>query len=57
MTKSDVVIRVAGLGKSDSLHHEQSERYTALRDVVAHQAKAAGRLHKSIPPGRRNSER
>jgi lipopolysaccharide transport system ATP-binding protein len=41
---SDVVIRVEGLGKKYSLHHEQSERYTALRDVVARQAKAAGRL-------------
>jgi lipopolysaccharide transport system ATP-binding protein len=25
-------------------HHEKSERYTALRDVVSRQAKAAGRL-------------
>ena len=39
-----MVIRVEGLGKKYSLHHEQSERYTSLRDVVAHQAKAAGRL-------------
>jgi lipopolysaccharide transport system ATP-binding protein len=38
------VIRVEGLGKKYSLHHEQSERYTALRDVVARQARAAGRL-------------
>jgi lipopolysaccharide transport system ATP-binding protein len=44
MGDSDVVIRVEGLGKKYSLHHEQSERYTALRDVVARQAKAAGRL-------------
>jgi lipopolysaccharide transport system ATP-binding protein len=44
MRDSDVVIRVEGLGKKYSLHHEQSERYTALRDVVARQAKAAGRL-------------
>jgi lipopolysaccharide transport system ATP-binding protein len=44
MSDSDVVIRVEGLGKKYSLHHEQSERYTALRDVVARQAKAAGRL-------------
>ena len=29
---------------STSLHHEQSVRTTALRDVVARQAKAAGRL-------------
>jgi lipopolysaccharide transport system ATP-binding protein len=44
MIDSDVVIRVEGLGKKYSLHHEQGERYMALRDVVAHQAKAAGRL-------------
>jgi lipopolysaccharide transport system ATP-binding protein len=44
MSDSDVVIRVEGLGKKYSFHHEQSERYTALRDVVARQAKAAGRL-------------
>lgn len=44
MSNSDVVIRVEGLGKKYSLHHEQSERYTALRDVVVRQAKATGRL-------------
>lgn len=44
MSNSDVVIRVEGLGKKYSLHHEQSERNTTLRDVVARQAKAAGRL-------------
>ena len=44
MENSDVVIRVEGLGKKYALHHEKSERYTALRDVVARQAKAAGRL-------------
>jgi lipopolysaccharide transport system ATP-binding protein len=44
MSDSDVVIRVEGLGKKYSLHHQQGERYTALRDVVARQAKAAGRL-------------
>jgi lipopolysaccharide transport system ATP-binding protein len=44
MSESDVVIRVEGLGKKYSLHHEQSKRYTSLRDVVARQAKAAGRL-------------
>jgi lipopolysaccharide transport system ATP-binding protein len=43
MSNSDVVIRVEGLGKKYSLHHEQSERYMALRDVVARQAKTAGR--------------
>jgi lipopolysaccharide transport system ATP-binding protein len=44
MSDSDVVIRVEGLGKKYALHHEKSEGYTALRDVVARQAKAAGRL-------------
>jgi lipopolysaccharide transport system ATP-binding protein len=44
MSNSDVVIRVEGLGKKYSLNHEQSERNTTLRDVVAHQAKASGRL-------------
>jgi lipopolysaccharide transport system ATP-binding protein len=44
MGNSDVVIRVEGLGKKYSLNHQKSERYTALRDVVARQAKAAGRL-------------
>ena len=44
MSSSDVVIRVDGLGKKYALHHEKAERYTALRDVVARQARAAGRL-------------
>jgi lipopolysaccharide transport system ATP-binding protein len=44
MSESNVVIRVEGLGKKYALHHETSERYTALRDVVARQARTAGRL-------------
>jgi len=44
MSNSDVVIGVKGLGKKYALQHESSERYTALRDVVARQARAAGRL-------------
>ena len=44
MANSDVVIRVDGLGKKYSLHHEKRESYTSFRDVVARQAKAAGRL-------------
>ena len=44
MSDSEVVIRVEGLGKKYALHHETSERYTALRDVVARQARTAGRL-------------
>ncbi len=41
MTDSDVVIRVEGPGKKVSLHHEQSERHMALRDVVARKSKVA----------------
>lgn len=44
MNNSDVVIRVEGLGKKYALHHEKTERYTALRDVVASKVKASGRL-------------
>lgn len=44
MSESDVVIRVEGLGKKYALHHEKAERHTALRDVVARQARAAGLL-------------
>lgn len=40
---SDVVIRVEGLGKSYRLRHEQQERYTALRDVVASGVRSLGR--------------
>jgi lipopolysaccharide transport system ATP-binding protein len=43
MRNSDVVIRVEGLGKTYNLHHDQSERYMALRDVVACQTKELGR--------------
>lgn len=43
MSESDVVIRVEGLGKKYALHHEQPERYRALRDSIAHRARAAGR--------------
>jgi lipopolysaccharide transport system ATP-binding protein len=43
MTNSDVVIPVEGLSKKYSLHHEHSERYTSLRDVVTCRAKVAGR--------------
>ena len=43
MSSSDVVIRVEGLGKKYTLHHQQAEGYRALRDVIAEGAKAAGR--------------
>src|SRR5262245_9600989 len=32
---SDVIIRVQGLGKKYRIRHQQPERYTALRDVIA----------------------
>jgi len=32
---ADVVIRVEGLGKKYRIRHQQRERYTALRDVIA----------------------
>ena len=41
MSKSDVVIRVEGLGKKYSLNHAESEGYTALRDVLVRQARSA----------------
>lgn len=44
MSKSDLVIRVEGLGKKYKLNHEKSERYVALRDVLARRARSAGRL-------------
>ncbi|WP_338441308.1 ABC transporter ATP-binding protein [Synechococcus elongatus IITB4] len=44
MSDKDVVIRVEGLGKRYSLHHQQPERYRALRDSIAHRAKVAGKL-------------
>lgn len=44
MTNSDVVIRVEGLGKKYALHHQHTERYTALRDVLVRKATSAGRL-------------
>ena len=35
-----VVIRVENLGKKYRIQHQQRERYTALRDVIAHRAKS-----------------
>ncbi|GAB1539774.1 hypothetical protein NUACC21_24410 [Scytonema sp. NUACC21] len=37
---SDTIIRVENLGKKYILGHQQKERYTALRDVITHRAKA-----------------
>ncbi|EDY38421.1 ABC transporter, ATP-binding protein [Cyanobium sp. PCC 7001] len=44
MGDSDVVIRAEGLGKKYALHHEANQGYTALRDVLARKARAAGAL-------------
>jgi lipopolysaccharide transport system ATP-binding protein len=40
---SDPIIKVENLGKRYSIQHEQRERYTALRDVIAQGAKRLGR--------------
>ncbi|MBD2156176.1 ABC transporter ATP-binding protein [Leptolyngbya sp. FACHB-16] len=37
---SDPVIRVENLGKHYRLRHQQPERYTALRDVIAHRTQS-----------------
>jgi ABC-type polysaccharide/polyol phosphate transport system ATPase subunit len=39
---SDTVIRVENLGKKYIIGHQKQERYTALRDVIAHGAKSLG---------------
>ena len=39
---SDTVIRVENLGKKYIIGHQQQERYTALRDVIANGAKSVG---------------
>lgn len=44
MSDSDVVIRVESLGKKYAIHHETNDRYTALRDVMGRQAKAAATI-------------
>ena len=44
MDDFDVVIRVEGLGKKYLVHHEQQQRYSTVRDSIAHRAKTAGRL-------------
>lgn len=40
---SESVIRVENLGKKYIIGHQKRERYTALRDVIAHSAKSLGR--------------
>ncbi len=41
---SDTVIRVENLGKKYIIGHQQEERYTALRDVIANKVKSLGTL-------------
>ncbi|MHC5674725.1 ABC transporter ATP-binding protein [Nostoc sp.] len=41
---SDTVIRVENLGKKYIIGHQQQERYTALRDVIANKVKSFGNL-------------
>lgn len=45
---SDTVIHVENLGKKYIIGHQKPERYTALRDVIAHRVKSLGR--KLLPP-------
>lgn len=40
------IIRVEGLGKRFTLHHQQRERYTALRDVLSERARSLFRPNK-----------
>jgi lipopolysaccharide transport system ATP-binding protein len=44
---SEVVIRVENLGKKYRIRHQQAERYTALRDVIAGRFR---RIFQSSPP-------
>lgn len=43
------VIRVENLGKKYRIQHQQRERYTALRDVIAHRAKSLFRSKSPAP--------
>ncbi|MHB2169130.1 ABC transporter ATP-binding protein [Alsobacter sp. R-9] len=50
---SDVVIRAEGLGKKYLIgHEERKERYTALRDVIARQARGLARSARDLLAGR-----
>ena len=42
------VITVENLGKKYTLHHQQREQYTALRDVIADRFKGVGRRLASV---------
>jgi len=49
---SDVVIRAEGLGKKYVIGHQTNERYTALRDVLARQARRFARSARDMAAGR-----
>jgi len=46
---SDVIIRVDGLGKKYRIRRQQSERYTALRDVIAGKFRGIFRRQARVP--------
>lgn len=54
LNMSDVAIKVENLGKSYQIGHNlaQSERYTALRDVIAHNAKNLARKTRDMFQGK-----
>jgi lipopolysaccharide transport system ATP-binding protein len=47
---SDTVIKVENLGKKYLIRHQQRERYTALRDVLANKFKSFGKRLVSLQP-------
>ncbi len=47
---SDTVIKVENLGKKYLIRHQQSERYTALRDVLTNKFKCYGKRLLSLQP-------
>lgn len=49
---SDVVIRAEGLGKKYVIGHESTERYTALRDVLAQQGRRLLQSARDMAAGR-----
>ncbi|MBI1760336.1 MAG: ABC transporter ATP-binding protein [Acidobacteria bacterium] len=51
-----VVIRVENLGKKYRIQHQQRERYTALRDVIANRAKSLFRSQSLAPNSQSPSE-
>ena len=47
---SDIVISVENLSKKYRIRHQQRERYTALRDVIANRFKSLFRLTSDFRP-------